>query len=165
LTAEIAAAQQAAIDRIESIVRDNKIDCDFERVNGYMFQGLERTDPQYRSKILDEMYDAASRTGKLALTVQDDAGIPDFASGKAIRFGNQASFHPTKYVRALAKIVEAMGGKIHESTRSMTHEESDKQLRGIQASTADGQTISACQPARHGHKCAAPKGEPPCSPI
>ena len=140
-TAHIAAAQQAAIERIAGIVREHGIQCDFARVPGYMFQGLPPTDDKYEVDTLRQLYDAAKGTKALDVQVVDDAGISGWKSGHAIRFGNQATFHPTQYVRGLARVVvEELGGKVYEKTRYMSHEEADG---GVKAELADGQTINA----------------------
>ena len=41
LTASISESQAAAVDRIEEIQKSEKIDCDFRRLDGYLFQGRE----------------------------------------------------------------------------------------------------------------------------
>lgn len=144
MTAQLASAQQLAIDRIEAISREHSISCDFERVNGYMFQGLPSSDPSYDPKVLDEIYSAANDTGKLDISFVSDAQIPGFDSGKAIQFRQQGSFHPTKYVKALAVVVERMGGKIYEKSRYMMHEEGKGQGgRQVQVEMADGQKVQA----------------------
>jgi glycine/D-amino acid oxidase-like deaminating enzyme len=146
MTAELAAAQQAAIDRIEGIAKEHSIECDFQRVNGYMFQGLPASEASYDGKIVDELYKAASDTGKLDVAYVDDARIPGFDSGKAIQFRQQGSFHPTKYIRELAKVIKGMGGEIYEQSRYMMHEEGKGQGgRRVQVQMADGQKVQADQ--------------------
>ncbi|WWC67415.1 uncharacterized protein I206_101323 [Kwoniella pini CBS 10737] len=122
-TAQIAAAQQAAIDRIATIVDKHQIDCDFVRLPGYMFQGLPTSSADFKVDTLEELYNAAEDTGKLDVTIVNDAYIKGFKSGPAIRFGNQATFHPTKYLQALSKVVSDLGGEIYEKTRYMSHTE------------------------------------------
>src|SRR5712672_2723758 len=51
-------SQAAAVDRIEEIQKREKIDCDFRRLDGYLFQALN-TDPQ----IIDEELDAVRKVG------------------------------------------------------------------------------------------------------
>src|SRR5262245_8303975 len=48
----------AAVNRIEEIVRLERIDCDLERVDGYLFVGGED-----RVDVLEREYDAAKRAG------------------------------------------------------------------------------------------------------
>lgn len=145
MTAEIAAAQQIAIDRIESIASTHSISCDFARVNGYMFQGLPKSHPDYDGGILQEIYDAAYDTGKVDIAFVDDARIPGFDSGKAIQWRQQGSFHPTKYVKGLVKVIKHMGGEVYEKTRYMSHEENGKGGRNVEVQTADGQTVRVDQ--------------------
>ncbi|RXK38781.1 hypothetical protein M231_03957 [Tremella mesenterica] len=139
-TASIAAAQQAAIERIATIVKNHKIRCDFVRLPGYMFQGLPPTSKDYATNTLKDVYNAAKDTGKLDVCLVDDAGIKGFESGQAIKFENQATFHPTKYIRSLAKIVADMGGEIHEKTRYMNHEETEV---GVKITLENEKTIEA----------------------
>lgn len=139
-TAQIAEAQQAAIERIASIVKMHNIDCDFARLPGYMFNGLRPSDKDYSVDTLHEIYDAVKGTNRLDLQLVPDAGLKGFDTGKAIRYENQATFHPTKYVRGLAKVVEAMGGKIYEKTRYMSHEEENG---GVKSQTQDGKSIKS----------------------
>ena len=140
MTAQIAEAQQTAIERIAEIVKKHNIDCDFVRIPGYMFHGKPVDSPDFEVDTLHEVYDAASGTKKLAVKLVPDAGIKGFNSGKAIRYDNQATFHPTKYIRALAKVIEEQGGKIYEKTRMMSAEESGDTVTG---KMADGKEVRA----------------------
>lgn len=142
-TADIAAAQQGAIERIAEIVNKHKIDCDFARVPGYMFHGLPKGSQGYEEGTLEEIYQSALETKKLDIAWVDDAQIKGFESGKAIKYNAQATFHPTKYIRALARIItEELGGTIHEQTRMTTYtEEADK----VTAELGDGSKITAEQ--------------------
>jgi glycine/D-amino acid oxidase-like deaminating enzyme len=51
-------SQAAAVDRIEDIQKRQQIDCDFRRLDGYLFQALN-TD----SKIIDDELDAVRKVG------------------------------------------------------------------------------------------------------
>src|SRR5688572_6274347 len=53
-----AESHMAAVERIESIVREERIECDFERLDGYWFA----EDPN-GAKELDEEFEAAKRAG------------------------------------------------------------------------------------------------------
>ncbi|KAL7421376.1 hypothetical protein Q5752_004261 [Cryptotrichosporon argae] len=143
VTAQVAEAQQAAVERIAQIVEKHGIACDFARVPGYMFHGLAPSDKDHDQRLLESIYDAAAGTGKLSLSYVDDATIPGFKSGRAIRFDRQATYHPTKYVRKLAQVVEELGGKIYETTHVQNYEESGGDTRGVTATTSDGKTIKA----------------------
>jgi glycine/D-amino acid oxidase-like deaminating enzyme/nitrite reductase/ring-hydroxylating ferredoxin subunit len=100
----------AAIDRIESIVRTEQIDCEFVRVDGYLF-----VPPDESTDILDDEFAAATRAG-MQVERLPRAPMPLFDSGPCLRFAKQAQFHPLRYVNALARAIEKNGGRIYGST-------------------------------------------------
>ena len=95
----------AAIDRIEQIVREEQIDCDFTRLDGYLFLAGDDT-----VKLLDEELAAAQRAGLTGATRVPSA--PGFNSGPALRFPRQGRFHVLKYLSGLADAIERHGGQI-----------------------------------------------------
>jgi glycine/D-amino acid oxidase-like deaminating enzyme/nitrite reductase/ring-hydroxylating ferredoxin subunit len=105
----VAESHSTAIDYIEAMVRELEIDCDFQRVDGYLISPPGHRIDEHR--MLDRELAAAQRAG-LACQMIDSAPLP-FDTGPALRFPNQAEFHPLKYLRALAQAVVAVGGKIH----------------------------------------------------
>ena len=107
--ARIAAeSHRAAVDRIESIVRQEHIECDFERVDGYWFAAKPGDD-----RLLDAEAEAARRAGAGQVErVARIAGLP-FETTAALRFANQAQFHPLKYLTGLARAIVKGGGRIH----------------------------------------------------
>ena len=104
------AANEAAIERIAAFVRDLDIDCAFERRPAvtYTLDG-ERVDR------LEAEADTAARVGLPARFVTD-TDLP-FAVAGAVRFDNQAQFHPRDYVLALAEAVEGEGCAVYERSR------------------------------------------------
>ena len=139
-TALIAESQQAAIERIAEIVTKHRIDCDFTRINGYMFQGLPSNTEGFELDTLQSIYKAISETQKIDVSLVDDANIPGLDSGKSIRFGQQATFHPTKYVRALAQVVTDLGGVIFERSHMNDYEETE---RGVRVVMVNGHKVIA----------------------
>ncbi len=102
-----AASHTAAIDRIERIVREEGIDCDFERVDGYLF-----APPRKSRKVLDDELSATHRAGLTDVEFVERAPLKDFDTGRALRFPRQAQFHPLKYLNALARAIRRDGGQI-----------------------------------------------------
>jgi glycine/D-amino acid oxidase-like deaminating enzyme/nitrite reductase/ring-hydroxylating ferredoxin subunit len=103
-------SQAAAIDRIEAIQAKEAIDCDFRRLDGYLFQALN-TD----SKIIEDELDAVRKVGA---PVHRLVGVP-FSHGEhqhVLRYPRQGTFHPLKYLRGLVAIIEAKGGLFHSRT-------------------------------------------------
>jgi glycine/D-amino acid oxidase-like deaminating enzyme/nitrite reductase/ring-hydroxylating ferredoxin subunit len=104
-------ANRVAVDRIEALARD--VDCDFARVPGYLYAarpGQERW--------LDQQAAAAERLG-VAFDRVDDVPLP-FPTHGALRFDQQARFHPLKYLTGLASKLEQAGGAIVEKTRVLS---------------------------------------------
>jgi glycine/D-amino acid oxidase-like deaminating enzyme/nitrite reductase/ring-hydroxylating ferredoxin subunit len=103
-------SQAAAVDRIEAIQKWEKIDCDFRRLDGYLFQALD-TD----SKIIDDELDAVRKVGA---PVNRLVGVPlaHCDNQHVLRYPRQATFHPLKYLKGLAEIIEAKGGVFYSET-------------------------------------------------
>ena len=93
---QYAAANDGAIDFIEKLVNEKKIDCDFSRQPAYVYTQAD----QYIKQIEDEVK-AATDLG-INATYVEELPLP-FQIKAAERFDHQAQFHPLKYVLALAK--------------------------------------------------------------
>jgi glycine/D-amino acid oxidase-like deaminating enzyme/nitrite reductase/ring-hydroxylating ferredoxin subunit len=102
-----AESHTAAIDRIEAIVRDEGIECDFRRLDGYLV--LAEGD---RRATLDEELAAAHRAGLRGVRRVERAPYPGWDTGPALLFPDVAQFHPLKYMAGLARAVERAGGAI-----------------------------------------------------
>lgn len=105
-----AGSHLAAIDRIETIALTEQIDCDFERVDGFLF-----LPPGEKIKTLDDELAAARRAGAPAVRLPR-APLEFFDTGPCIRYSNQAQFHPLKYVAGLARAIERRGGRLFGTT-------------------------------------------------
>ena len=101
-----AESHSAAIDRIERIVREEGIDCDFERLDGYLF-----LPPGEKLETLDEELEAVLRAG-VPVERLARAPLDFFDTGPCIRYPNQAQFHPLKYIAGLARSIQRDGGRI-----------------------------------------------------
>jgi len=96
----------AAIESIDEIVRREGIDCDFSRLDGYLF--LAAGD---KPETLDRELDAAHRAGLKG--VERVARAPfEWNTGPALRFPRQGQFHPLKYLAGLAQVIRRDGGRI-----------------------------------------------------
>jgi glycine/D-amino acid oxidase-like deaminating enzyme/nitrite reductase/ring-hydroxylating ferredoxin subunit len=107
-----AESHTAAIAKIEEIVHREKIDCDYERVSGYLF--LHPTDKRYN---LEDEFKATQRVGLDTKWLEHTPGLPKEV-GPCIEFVQQGQFHPMKYLHGLCAAIERMGGKIYTSTRA-----------------------------------------------
>ena len=113
-----AASHGAAIDRIETVAREEGIDCEFRRVDGWLFSA-----PGDDPALLDRELEAARRAG-LAVE-REDAPPVALHPGPALRFARQAEFHPLRYLEGLVGATERMGGRIHGDTRAVDVEEAE----------------------------------------
>ena len=111
--AAVAESYKSAIDFVERIVREENIDCGFERLDGFLFAPDASSWPT-----IDKEYRAARRAG---VPVQLHDRVPDlpFDTGPAVRFHNQAQFHPLHYLAGLAALVARRGGRIHTRSRAL----------------------------------------------
>jgi glycine/D-amino acid oxidase-like deaminating enzyme/nitrite reductase/ring-hydroxylating ferredoxin subunit len=100
----------AAIDCIEAIAERESIACDFERLDGYLFvpPGGDRT-------VIDDELNAAHRAG-LRAEIVARAPIQQIDTGPCLRFPDQATFHPMKYMAGLVRGFEALGGRLCTGT-------------------------------------------------
>jgi len=113
--AQLAAeSHRSAIDLIEAIVQDESIDCDFERIDGYLICTAATPRKQF-----DDETEAARRAGFIDLEVQESASAPGILlKGPALRFPRQAAFHIGRYMDGLARGFRQRGGKLVTGVRA-----------------------------------------------
>jgi len=128
-------SQVAAIDRIEAIAAEAGIDCDFARVDGFLFASSED-----KRKHLEDEFDACRRIGADEVGWAERAPLPGCDTGRALRFAGQARFHPLKYLAGLARAVEAAGGSLFAGTAYASARETDS---GVELTTESGAVIRA----------------------
>ena len=127
-----AESHTTAINRIETIVASEGIDCDFERLNGYLFLAPDEDDD-----VLVRELAAAQRAG-IDAAIVSRAPLPSLETGRCLLFPNQAQFHPLRYLSGLSRAIARDGGRIF----TMTHAESIEGGRPAQV-TAGGHVITA----------------------
>jgi glycine/D-amino acid oxidase-like deaminating enzyme/nitrite reductase/ring-hydroxylating ferredoxin subunit len=103
-----------AIDEIERIITQENIDCDFQRVDGFLF-----LDPNSDVKLLLREKEAAHSSGLGEVTLLSRAPLQLFDSGPCLKFPRQAQFHPLKYLNGLAEAVRRLGGRIHTHSEAI----------------------------------------------
>lgn len=130
----VAESHAAAVDRIEAIVAAEGIDCDFRRVDGYLFvpEGGDVGE-------LDRERAAAGRAGLSDVELVERPPLSAYDFGPALRFPRQGEIHPVKYLRALAQAIERLGGRIHCGTHVTDVDDGAPAV----ARTDDGHTITA----------------------
>lgn len=107
---QYAEANETAIKEIAGIIREKSISCDFSEQSSYVYTQKD----EYVSKINSEANTASSLGIKASFLTEIPLPIP--VKG-AMRFDNQAQFHPRKYLLALAEDITKGGGLIFENTK------------------------------------------------
>ncbi|HWF07608.1 MAG TPA: FAD-dependent oxidoreductase [Bryobacteraceae bacterium] len=101
-----------AIDVIEALVTQEKIDCDFTRLDGYLFT------PSSESSALEDLdheYNAALQAGAIVERLSHPP-LDSLSAGQCLRFANQAQFHPLKFVAGLTDLIARLRGLIYTNT-------------------------------------------------
>ena len=129
-----AESHMSAIHRVESIASMEDIDCDFERVEGYLFLGGKDS-----RKELEKELQATHRAGLTDTQIVDRIPLSFWDSGPALRFPRQATFHPLKYLKGLVRAFLRDGGRIYTGV----HAEKIEDGEPARVTTAAGQVISA----------------------
>lgn len=109
----IAESHTAAIDKVEQIVWNEHIECDFERLDGYLF-----TPPNESTELLTDELNASHRAGLTDVVLVERAPIETFDTGPALRFPRQAQFHPLNYLTGLTRAFMRDGGRIFSETHA-----------------------------------------------
>ncbi len=105
-----AESHTTAISMIESIVHKEKIDCQFERIPGYLFH-----DKVNKPDLNNELA-AAYRAGLENVRLVQRAPLPKMSERSVLVFPDQAQFQPLHYLVGLAHAVKLMGGEIYGDT-------------------------------------------------
>ena len=129
-----AESHTAAINLIESVSREEGIDCAFERVSGYLF-----APPGASRSVLDDELEAAHKSGLSGVERVARAPLKDFDTLPCLRFPDQGQFDPLAYLNGLAKAIEGRGG--HIFTDSPVEEVEDGEPATVR--TRSGFTVTA----------------------
>lgn len=105
----------AAINRIETIIATERLACDFERVDGFLFPA-----PGQPPERLEDERLAAIRAGLVGVERIERPAGPVLEPGGCLRFPRQAQFHPLKFVAGLAQAIDRCGGRIFTNTHVET---------------------------------------------
>ncbi|MDD4803386.1 MAG: FAD-dependent oxidoreductase [Syntrophomonas sp.] len=121
LARQYAEANQKAIHHIAETMANCQIDCDFLWRPAYVYTNSE----EYISKLAKETEIALDLGIKAAYL--DETPLP-FKVKAAMRFDEQAQFHPLKYLKGLAQIFVDEGGQIFENTEAVDINHVDKPI-------------------------------------
>jgi glycine/D-amino acid oxidase-like deaminating enzyme/nitrite reductase/ring-hydroxylating ferredoxin subunit len=125
-------ANEAGIARIAGLVEELGIDCELRRKPNFTYAESAGDARQVRAEA-----EAAARLGLPAEYVEE-VDLP-FPVAGAVRFDNQAEFHPVKYLTGLVRALEAAGGEIFEGTMAVSVSEGSP----CRVETEQGRTVRA----------------------
>ena len=112
LAQQYATANETAIRKIKALIDELNIACDYMPQPAILFTEVDEMVAQIQAETK-----AAEALGLPAI-YQDTIPFPFTIKG-ALRFDQQAQFHPLKYSLALAKAFLRNGGQIFENTRAV----------------------------------------------
>ncbi len=104
-------ANQEAIENISNIIKEENIECDFERQSAYVFTKSK----EELSKIKDEVTAVKEIGGEAKFIENIEIPIKNVLG--AIEFPNQAQFNVMKYLKGLTKIIIENKGQIYEKSK------------------------------------------------
>ncbi len=109
-------ANEQAIQNIKDIIDKEKIKCDFEYQNNYVYATKKTDLPAIKKEI------SSLESIGFPCELVTKTGLP-FEIAGAVCFKNQAQFHPLKYLYGLTKSIISRGGKIYTGTTATNLEQ------------------------------------------
>ena len=103
-------SNEEAIKTISDIIKKENINCDFISQDAYVYT----CDKSNTSKIVDEVSSVTSLGLKAEYVTNSPLPFPIEA---AIKFPNQAQFHPRKYLLSLLKVLEKKNVNLYENSQ------------------------------------------------
>jgi glycine/D-amino acid oxidase-like deaminating enzyme/nitrite reductase/ring-hydroxylating ferredoxin subunit len=125
-------SNQAAIERIEGVIGELGIDCDWRRKPAYTYA----EDEEGREQVEREAQ-AAARAG-LPASYTTETDLPWPVTG-AVRVENQAEFHPRKFLLPVAAAIPGGQSHVFEHTKAVGVKDGDP----ARVETESGQTVVA----------------------
>lgn len=130
-------ANEKAINNIEQIIKEENIECDFERVDSYVY-----------TKDINLVKDIKTEVG----AVNEVGGNCEFVETielpvkieGAIKFKNQAKFNPIKYINGLCSVIERNKGRIYENSKVIEYEKDEEMFR-VLVETEEGNFTVKCK--------------------
>ncbi|HEX8293434.1 MAG TPA: FAD-dependent oxidoreductase, partial [Pyrinomonadaceae bacterium] len=123
------------VDQIEEIIEREQIDCDFQRLDGYLFVAPGRSTEELGWELR-----AAHRSGLTEVKYVERLPYEPYDFGAALHFPYQGQFHILKYMSGLARAFTSLGGRLHTHTHADKIEGDGETAR---VTTSDGHVVTA----------------------
>lgn len=104
-------ANQRGIDKVEELSKTLGIDCEFSRRDAYVFTSKDDKVEAIKGEV-----EAARQLG-LPASFETTTELPFDVMG-AIKFADQAQFHPRKFLLGLVEVFVERGGVVYENTEA-----------------------------------------------
>src|SRR6478609_8413832 len=117
-------AGAAAIDEIGRIVEGERIECEFARVPAYLHAPVGAASKKEASSLKKEA-DRAAKRGFDAVYLDS---APYFEL-PAVRFADQAKFHPRKYLRSLVAEIPGNGSHVFENSAATEFDGKNRRVK------------------------------------
>lgn len=101
-----------AIKVVERIIREEKIQCDFEKLEAYLFLA-----PEDSPEILEKEWAVLQKIGMPVKKV-DQIPLPSLNRGPYLQFQDHAQIHIIKYLKGLSYAILQKNGKIYANTQA-----------------------------------------------
>lgn len=128
-----AQSHEAAMKKIIEIIKKENIDCEMERVNGYLFCSNElhpnyslQSNREKSHEFLNIELEAILRAGLEDVYMTERVPLDSFDPGPALCYPDQMQFNPLKYLMGLANCITKKGGLIFTNSHAV-------ELRGGEA--------------------------------
>jgi glycine/D-amino acid oxidase-like deaminating enzyme/nitrite reductase/ring-hydroxylating ferredoxin subunit len=128
-----AASHAAAIDTVERIAREERIACDFVRLDGWLVAA-----PDTDRRRLERELDAARTAGLTDVELLEDSPLAG-APGPCLRFPRQGRIDPARYLRGLAAAARRHGALLATPVHAVDVEDGG----ALRVRTENGPTVTA----------------------
>jgi glycine/D-amino acid oxidase-like deaminating enzyme/nitrite reductase/ring-hydroxylating ferredoxin subunit len=123
-----------AIEAIGRIAREERIDCDFARIDGYLVAATADD-----SDVLDAEREAAHAVGLGDVELLPRVPLAGVETGRCLRYPRQGRVHATRYLRGLAAAARRYGALLATPVQAVDVENGDP----LRVRTAAGPTVTA----------------------
>jgi glycine/D-amino acid oxidase-like deaminating enzyme/nitrite reductase/ring-hydroxylating ferredoxin subunit len=123
---------ERGIARVFELAEELGIECDLGRK-----PNLTYTESPGEFDRIEAEVEAARRAG-LPASLVEEADLP-YPIAAAVRFDEQAEFHPVKYLEGLARALDAAGAQVYEHTAAVSVDAGSP----CRVRTAEGRTVTA----------------------
>lgn len=115
-------------DTIAELIKEYAIDCDYRNVPLYIYstdkENLPLIEKEYEA--LKKLNIDATFTDNLPTPFNKDLDNDNGNKNRAIKYHNQAEFHPKKYTNVLAKLIPGDGSYIFEKSKVLIIEQGER---------------------------------------